>query len=48
MHAIYSKMDQLVILSCDYSDAKVRKLRELVEVLTTNMNNSLDRRLLED
>jgi hypothetical protein len=38
-----SKMDQKVILSCNYNDAKVRELRELVEVLTSNMNNSLDR-----
>ena len=38
-----SKMDQKVILSCNYSDTKVRELRELFEVLTSNMNDSLDR-----
>jgi hypothetical protein len=36
-------MDQKVILSCNYSDTKVRELRELFEVLTSNMNDSLDR-----
>jgi hypothetical protein len=38
-----SKMDQKVIHSSNYTDAKVRELRDLVEVLTGNMNDSLGR-----
>ena len=38
-----SKMDQKVILSSNYTDAKVRELRDLVEILTGNMNDSLGR-----
>jgi hypothetical protein len=38
-----SKMDQKMILSSNYTEAKVRELRDLVEVLTGNMNDSLGR-----
>lgn len=43
LHAMVSKMDQKVILSSNYTDAKVRELRDLVEILTGNMNDSLGR-----